>query len=69
MSRAVGKRVLHGEWFSDRADADYSGAQHPHTIVYREEVGAVVALVGAEGVDLGLHLIVVDGLSYLVSRR
>jgi hypothetical protein len=58
----VGKTLRH-EWFRNRTDADHSGPQDPNTIVYREKVGAVFALVGTEGVDLGLHLVVIDGLS------
>ncbi len=68
LSRAVGKTLRH-EWFRNRTDADHSGPQDPNTIVYREEVGAVFALVGTEGVDLGLYLVVIDGLPYFFSRR
>jgi hypothetical protein len=64
-----GPQDLRHEWFRNRTDADHSGPQDPNTIVYREEVGAVFALVGTEGVDLGLHLVVIDGFSYLFSRR
>jgi hypothetical protein len=39
--------------------------EDPKTIIYREEVGAVFALVGTEGIDLRLYLVVIDGLSYL----
>ena len=69
LSRAVGKRSLRGEWFSDRTDADHSRPQNPKAIVDREKVRAVLALVRTEGVDLGFHLVVIDGLSYLSSRR
>jgi hypothetical protein len=34
-----------------------------------KKVGAVFALVGTEGVDLGLYLVVIDGLPYFFPRR
>ena len=64
----MGKTLCH-EWFRNRTDTDHSSPQDPNTIVYWEEVGAVFALVGTESVDLGLHLVVIDGLCYLFSRR